>query len=81
MPYKDRIEGARLESRYGDAYRRYATAVPRLVPRLHPYKPLVDGPEERATWRKIRFADNHELGTAVGVGLGLLVMIGRYLLL
>lgn len=81
MPYKDRIEGARLESRYGDAYRRYAAAVPRLVPRLHPYRPLVDGPEERATWRKLRFADNHELGTAVGVGLGLLVMVGRYLLL
>ena len=32
MPYKDRIESARLESLYGDAYRRYAAAVPRLIP-------------------------------------------------
>ena len=34
MPYKNRIESARLEALYGDAFRRYATAVPSLLPRL-----------------------------------------------
>jgi protein-S-isoprenylcysteine O-methyltransferase Ste14 len=78
MPYKDRIESARLESLYGDAFRRYAAAVPRLVPRLHPYRPL---PAERAsetTWRRVRFADNNETGTAVVVAVGVLCMVVRW---
>jgi protein-S-isoprenylcysteine O-methyltransferase Ste14 len=78
MPYKDRIESARLESLYGDAYRRYASAVPKLVPRLHAYEPL---PAERAAekaWRRSRFADNNETGTAVVVALGVLCMVVRW---
>jgi len=78
MPYKDRIESARLESIYGDAYRRYAAAVPRLVPRLHAYEPL---PAERApeqAWRSARFADNNETGTAVVVVVGVLGMVVRW---
>ena len=43
VPYKDRIEGARLESLYGDAFRRYAVAVPRLLPRFQ----LVRAPGRR----------------------------------
>lgn len=78
MPYKDRIESARLESIYGDAYRRYSAAVPRLVPRLNPYQPL---PAERApekAWRATRFADNNETGTAVVVAVGVLCMVVRW---
>jgi protein-S-isoprenylcysteine O-methyltransferase Ste14 len=78
MPYKDRIESARLEKLYGDAYRRYAAAVPRLIPRLHAYEPL---PAERApetTWRSGRYADNNETGTAVVVAVGVLCMVVRW---
>jgi protein-S-isoprenylcysteine O-methyltransferase Ste14 len=78
MPYKDRIESARLESLYGDAYRRYAAAVPKLIPRLHPYEPL---PAERApekAWRRVRFADNNETGTALVVAVGVLCMVVRW---
>ncbi len=78
MPYKDRIESARLESLYGDAYRRYAAAVPRLVPRLHAYQPL---PAERAgatEWERVRFADNNETGTAAVVAVGVLCMVVRW---
>jgi protein-S-isoprenylcysteine O-methyltransferase Ste14 len=78
MPYKDRIESARLESLYGDAYRRYAAAVPRLVPRLHPYQPLAAERPSEGTWRRTRFADNNETGTAVVVAVGVLCMVVRW---
>ena len=81
LHYKNRIEGARLESLYGDAYRRYAVAVPRLVPRLHAYVPLGGAAPEQLTWRALRFADNNETGTAVVVGLGALAMVGRVVFL
>ena len=81
LPYKNRIEGARLESIYGDAYRRYAVAVPRIVPRIHAYVPLGGAPPEQLSWRALRFADNNETGTAVVVGLGALAMLGRALFL
>ena len=77
MPYKDRIESARLESLYGDAYRRYAAAVPRLVPRLHAYEPLQAERAPEKAWRRARFADNNETGTAVVVALGVLCMVVR----
>ena len=56
MPYKERIECARLESLYGDAFRRYALAVPALAPRIHAYRPL--GAEATASppWTAARFA-------------------------
>jgi protein-S-isoprenylcysteine O-methyltransferase Ste14 len=78
MPYKNRIETARLEAAYGDAFRRYAVAVPTLLPRLHPYRPL--GGERAATqdWRPERFADNHEAGTAVVVGVGAAALVARW---
>jgi protein-S-isoprenylcysteine O-methyltransferase Ste14 len=81
MPYKNRIEGARLESLYGDAYRRYAVAVPPLLPRLHAYRPLGGAPSEQLSWRALRFADNNETGTAVVVGIGALAMVARALFL
>lgn len=78
MPYKDRIESARLESLYGDAYRRYAAAVPRLVPRLHAYRPLESERAPETNWRRTRFADNNETGTAIVVALGVLCMVVRW---
>lgn len=80
MPYKNRIEGARLEALYGDAYRRYAVAVPRLVPRLLPYRPLAADCPNAARWRSDRFTDNHELGTAAVVALGVVAMVCRWAL-
>ena len=68
MPYKNRIEGARLEARFGDEYRRYATAVPALLPRLHAYVPL--GKDAGSAWQQLRFAENHEVGVALGVFAG-----------
>jgi protein-S-isoprenylcysteine O-methyltransferase Ste14 len=81
MPYKDRIEGARLESLYGDAYRRYAAAVPRLLPRLTAYRPLAADRGEVAGWETVRFADNHERGMAFAVCGGVLAMVLRWALL
>lgn len=78
MPYKNRIEGARLEALYGDLYRRYAVAVPRLIPRLHPYAPLAADRPTEAAWRGERFRDNHEIGTAAAVALAVSAMIGRW---
>ncbi len=80
MPYKERIEGARLEGLYGDAFRRYAVSVPSLVPRLHPYRPLGDEKPAEISWRAERFADNHEVGTALAIGMGMLAMVARWAL-
>ena len=78
MPYKDRIESARLESLYGDAYRRYFAAVPRLIPRLHAYRPLESERPKETAWRGVRFADNNETGTAAAVAVGVLCMVARW---
>jgi protein-S-isoprenylcysteine O-methyltransferase Ste14 len=77
LPYKNRIEGARLEALFGDEYRRYAVAVPRILPRLHPYVPL--GSRGSADWTRVRFADNNELGTTTAVALGFLGVVARWL--
>ncbi|MFQ5515352.1 MAG: methyltransferase family protein [Myxococcota bacterium] len=81
LPYKDRIESARLESLYGEPFRRYRTAVPRIVPRLRPYTPLADELREADAWRRDRFAENHELGTGLVVLAGVLAMLLRWGLL
>ena len=78
LPYKDRIESARLESLYGDEFRRYAAAVPRLLPRLRPYVALGASREQLPAWRMARFADNNELGTAAAVGVGVIAMVVRW---
>jgi len=81
MPYKNRIEGARLEAAFGDEYRRYAAAVPRLVPRIHAYVPLGGVPTAVAQWRAVRFADNNELGTTGAAVAGALALVMRWSLL
>jgi protein-S-isoprenylcysteine O-methyltransferase Ste14 len=80
MPYKDRIEAARLEELYGDAFCRYAVAVPRLLPRLHAYRPLAGDGSGTVRWTPQRFADNHELGTAMVAAAGLAVIAARWAL-
>jgi protein-S-isoprenylcysteine O-methyltransferase Ste14 len=80
MPYKGRIEGARLERLYGDEFRRYASAVPSLLPRLYPYRPLGETPATEMAWRRERFADNNEIGTAAAVAIGLGAMVARWAL-
>ncbi len=77
MPYKDRIESARLEALYGDAYRRYAVAVPSLLPRLHAYVPLSADERPVPDW-KVRFRDNNELGTALAVLSVVLLLVARW---
>ena len=79
MPYKDRIETARLESIYGDAFRRYAVAVPSLVPRLHAFVPLGADARPAPAWRA-RFRDNNELGTAAAVAAVLFLLVARWTL-
>jgi protein-S-isoprenylcysteine O-methyltransferase Ste14 len=78
LPYKDRIESARLESLYGDEFRRYSAVVPRVLPRLRPYVALGASPERQPAWRMARFADNNELGTAAAVCTGVLAMVVRW---
>ena len=78
MPYKNRIEGARLESLFGDQYLRYEAAVPKLLPRLHRYVPLGGLSDEIARWQGVRFADNHETRVAGAVLGGVLVLMTRW---
>ena len=80
MPYKGRIEGARLERLYGDDFRRYSSAVPTLVPRLYPYRPLGAESSTMVPWRGERFVDNHEFGTAAAVVVALGAMVARWAL-
>lgn len=80
MPYKGRIEGARLERLYGDEFRRYSAAVPSLLPRLYPYRPLGVPTSTDLVWRRERFADNNEIGTAAAVAIGLGAMVARWAL-
>ena len=78
MPYKNRIEGARLEEIYGDEYRRYSIAVPRLLPRLRAYRPLGADVVNPTSWNWERFSGNHEVGTAAVVGVGAAAMVVRW---
>ena len=78
LPYKDRVESARLEERYGDEFRRYAAAVPRLIPRPTPYVPLGGAAGGGRDWDPARFADNGEVGVALAVSLGVATMALRW---
>ena len=78
LPYKSRIEGARLEALFGDDYRRYTAAVPEIFPRLHPYVPLCGHAEGGARWTGVRFEGNHETGVALAVGVGVSAMLLRW---
>ncbi len=80
LPYKNRIEGARLEQAYGDAFRRYAVAVPALLPRFTAYRPLAGERAATPRWTAERFRDNHEVGTALAISSGVVGMVARWAL-
>jgi protein-S-isoprenylcysteine O-methyltransferase Ste14 len=78
LPYKERVEGERLEARYGAAFAAYRRAVPALVPTLSPWSPPPDFPAPaRSRWSSSRYRDNDELGTLVGVAIGLCLFAAR----
>ena len=80
LPYKERIESARLERRYGGAYARYRAAVPALLPALAPWVPPEAGNGRAAArWSSQRFRENGELGTLIGVALALGILALRAL--
>jgi len=76
LPYKERIESARLERRHGDAYRRYRDAVPALVPRGRRWPPptLRDVAGAAPRWSARRFRESSERHTLAAAGAALLVL-------
>lgn len=78
LPYKDRIEGARLERRYGEAYADWRRAVPALLPRLAPWRPERGDPRAaRSRWSAARFRANDEGGALLAILLGWLLLLLR----
>lgn len=80
LPYKERVESARLERRHGSAYAEYRRAVPALVPSLIRFTPEQDSPASRARWSARRLRENDETGTMLGIGVALLLLALRPLL-
>jgi protein-S-isoprenylcysteine O-methyltransferase Ste14 len=77
LPYKDRIEGARLERRYGEAYAAWRRAVPALLPRLAPFRPAQAGPGDPPRWSRARFRENDEGGALVAIAAAWLLLALR----
>ena len=77
LPYKERIESARLERRYGDAYRAYREAVPALLPRGRRWPPVEQrrGAAAAPTWsaRRFRLSSERWALLALVAALGSLV--------
>lgn len=78
LPYKERIESARLERRHGAAYGCYRAAVRPLLPSFAPWRSAETVGEE--SWSAERFADNSEVGTVLGVSLALALLALRAVL-
>lgn len=57
LPRKRRVEGERLERKFGEAYRRWSREVPELLPRLRPYP---GGAGQTFSWNSL--ARSSELG-------------------
>ena len=67
LPYKERVESARLERRYGDVYARYRRAVPLLLPLRSAWRsPESFAYERDRRWSRRCFRDNDEAGTVLG---------------
>ncbi len=78
LPYKDRIESARLERHYGSVYTQYRAQVPKLLPSRVPYRLPPELAHERdRRWRFACFRDNSESGTLIGVVLVVLLFALR----
>jgi protein-S-isoprenylcysteine O-methyltransferase Ste14 len=80
LPYKDRVESARLEQRHGSAYTEYRRAVPALLPSLSPFTPSQGAAASGERWSLQRLRDNDETGTLLGIGVALLLLALRPLL-
>ena len=61
-------EGARLEERFGEAYRRYRGAVPAFLPRLTPYRPTAAPTAVPTRFSLARYVRNREWEAALGRG-------------
>lgn len=87
FPYKERIESARLEGRYGDAYAAYRRAVPALWPARSAWRgtspalmagTLGPGPLERDVgWSSARYLANDEHGAGLASLVGLVLIALR----
>jgi protein-S-isoprenylcysteine O-methyltransferase Ste14 len=78
LPYKDRVESARLERHFGRVYTQYREQVPKLLPSRVPYRlPPELACERDRRWSIACFRDNSEAGTLVGVVLAVLLFALR----
>jgi len=66
LPYKDRIEGARLERRFGEAYAVWRRDVPALWPRGAAFRGGGDDARP-ARWSAARFRANDEAGALLAI--------------
>jgi protein-S-isoprenylcysteine O-methyltransferase Ste14 len=76
FPRKERIESERLERLYGDRYASYREAVPALLPTLRAWRPHSGDQNLKAqsrSWNSQLYVDNNELGTLIGLLVGLVV--------
>jgi len=78
LPYKDRVESARLERHYGHAYSLYRAQVPGIVPARRAFHPPPELESELGRrWSAVCFRDNSEAGTVIGVALAVLLFALR----
>jgi protein-S-isoprenylcysteine O-methyltransferase Ste14 len=75
LPYKERIESARLERRYGAAYAAYRARVPALLPAVG--RRLASSEAAGGSWSLARYRDNHESGVALAALGALLLLLLR----
>jgi protein-S-isoprenylcysteine O-methyltransferase Ste14 len=73
LPYKCRVETARLERRFDERAKHYNEHVPAFFPRLRPYP----GPKQR--WRLALIFENSEFGTFCAVLAGIAVLTFKLL--
>jgi len=80
LPYKERIESARLERRYGDTYRAYRASVPALLPQGRRWPPAgrhaAAGPAPR--WSAERFRASSEGWTLLALAGGMATLLTRF---
>jgi protein-S-isoprenylcysteine O-methyltransferase Ste14 len=82
LPYKDRIESARLERRFGPAFADYRAAVRSLRPRLSRWQAPPDLAAAGARrWSAERYRANHEAGTLFTATCAFLLLALRPVLL
>lgn len=77
FPRKDRVEGERLESRYGEDYARYRAAVPALWPRFPGFRAPAGATPDARPWSLSHYSQNNELGTVIAIAIGWLLLLWR----